>query len=188
MEEHGGSNSSVRGVVAVLDDGQEMDRCSCDLVKVSCVLNIYLGRHPLCENHASLHSVSPRNMFFQRGSPPPTSPQSQFDNLLPLPNLLPRFTSRVTCLISDLSVAPDDPQHNQANTIMPRVAFDPTLTLQPPPDVVRSGSARDSSVNFVVAAASPSVCATGRAVRCRLPRNTCTRDSSWCSSVRHYRG
>lgn len=70
MEEHGGSNSSVRGVVAVLDDGQEMDRCSCDLVKVSCVPNIYLGRYPLCENHASISSVSPRNIFFQRGSPP----------------------------------------------------------------------------------------------------------------------
>ena len=41
--EKGGSNSSVgggvRGVVAVLDDGHEMDRCSCDLVKVSCVPN-----------------------------------------------------------------------------------------------------------------------------------------------------
>lgn len=41
--ENGGSNSSVgggvRGVVAVLDDGQEMDRCSCDLVKVSYILD-----------------------------------------------------------------------------------------------------------------------------------------------------
>lgn len=27
--------SGVRGVVAVLDDGHEMDPCSCDLVKVS---------------------------------------------------------------------------------------------------------------------------------------------------------
>lgn len=46
VEEEGRSSSSVaggvRGVVAVLDDGQEMDRCSCDLVKVSYahVLNI----------------------------------------------------------------------------------------------------------------------------------------------------
>lgn len=38
--EDGGSvgssvGSGVRGVVAVLDDGHEMDPCSCDLVKVS---------------------------------------------------------------------------------------------------------------------------------------------------------
>lgn len=46
MEDNGDSNSSVgggvKGVVAVLDDGQEMDRCSCDLVKVSSVLKYCL--------------------------------------------------------------------------------------------------------------------------------------------------
>lgn len=40
----GGRSSSVvgggvRGIVAILDEGQEMDRCSCDLVKVSLVLH-----------------------------------------------------------------------------------------------------------------------------------------------------
>lgn len=34
----GSGSGGSRGVVAVLDDGQEMDRCSCDLVKVSHVV------------------------------------------------------------------------------------------------------------------------------------------------------
>lgn len=41
-QESGGSNvggGGVRSIVAVLDDGQEMDRCSCDLVKVSLILH-----------------------------------------------------------------------------------------------------------------------------------------------------
>ena len=44
VEGSGGSSGSVgggvRGVVAVLDDGQEMDRFSCDLVKVSDVWSV----------------------------------------------------------------------------------------------------------------------------------------------------
>lgn len=51
---NGGSSSSigggVRGVVAVLDDGQEMDRCSCDLVKVS-FYGLNMLADPLRENY-----------------------------------------------------------------------------------------------------------------------------------------